>query len=98
MPDAISPIKVHNRLVDSKRSIVVDVVAPRSLSRHEMEIHMAQALEKLKADEWPKAGDVLTVMAMNEDDTEVEWMEYVSRWMQSQAQGNGEWLRVKSEG
>jgi len=97
MQNAISPIKVYNRLVDSKSSIVVEVVAPRSLGKHEMEILMAQALEKLKVEEWPKAGEVLTVMAMDEDDTENEWMEYVSRWMRSQAQGNAEWVRVKGE-
>ena len=97
MQKETSPIKVHNRLVDSKSSIVVDVVAPRTLTRHEMEMHVAEALGKLKTEDWPKAGEVLTVMAMNEDDMEMEWMEYVSRWMRSQAQGNGEWLRVKSE-
>jgi len=81
MQSARAPIEVRNRLVDAKSSAVVDIVAPRILTKPEMEMYVAQALQKLRADEWPKAGDVLKVRAMNEDDAEIELTEYESRWL-----------------
>jgi len=67
--------------VDSTSTFVVDIVAPRSLTRPEMEIFAAQALQKLKNEDWPKAGGVLTLMAMEEDGFEEEFQEYASRWL-----------------
>jgi hypothetical protein len=46
-----------------------------------MEIHVARALQKLKTEDWPKSGEVLTVVAMNEDDPQTEVTEYESRWL-----------------
>jgi hypothetical protein len=46
-----------------------------------MEIYVALALQKLQAEDWPKAGEMLTVRAMNEDDAEIELTEYQSRWL-----------------
>jgi len=78
--NARSPIEVHNRLVDSKSSVVVDIVAPRSLTKQEMETYVARALQKLRNEDWPKAGGTLTLMAMDEDGFEAEFLEYASRW------------------
>jgi hypothetical protein len=72
---------VHNRHLDKATSVIVDIVAPRRLSNEEMEVHVARALQKLKNDAWPKPGEVLTVLAMNVDESPRELAEHESRWL-----------------
>ena len=76
-----SQTMVHNWLEDSKNAVIADIMAPRILTQEEMEIRVAQALQKLEKKDWPKAGEVMTVAAMNADDAEIEVTEYESRWL-----------------
>jgi len=72
---------VHNWLEDSKNAVVADVVAPRILTNQEMEILVARALQTLEKKDWPKADEVLTVVATDADDMQADVAEHESRWL-----------------
>jgi len=70
---------VHNRLIDQKTSVIVDILASRRLTKEEMEMQAARALQKLTSEQWPKTGQVLTVVVTEEG--EEVMAEYESRWL-----------------
>lgn len=70
---------VHNRLIDQKTSVIVDILATRRLTKEEMEVQAARALQKLTCAQWPKAGEVLSVVIA--DEGEEVLAEYESRWL-----------------
>ena len=70
---------VHNRLIDQKTSVIVDILANRRMTKEEMEVQAARALQRLTSEQWPKPGQVLTVMITEEG--EELMAEYESRWL-----------------
>jgi hypothetical protein len=70
---------VHNRLIDQKTSVIVDILANRRLTKEEMEVQAARALQKLTSEQWPKPGEVLSVVIA--DEGEEVLAEYESRWL-----------------
>jgi hypothetical protein len=81
MQQSSTPPVVHNRLIDPKTSVIVDIVAHRRMGKEEMEIMAARALQKLTTEEWPKPGQILTVVTAPEEDMEVGAADYESRWL-----------------
>ena len=70
---------IHNRLIDQKTSVIVDILANRRMTKEEMEVQAARALQRLTSEQWPKPGQVLTVMITEEG--EELMAEYESRWL-----------------
>ena len=70
---------VHNRLIDQKTSVIVDILANRRLTKEEMEVQAARGLQRLTSEQWPKPGQVLTLMVA--EDGEELMAEYESRWL-----------------
>jgi len=70
---------VHNRLIDQKTSVIVDILTNRRLTKEEMEVQAARALQKLTSAQWPKAGEVLSVVITEEGEEVLA--EYESRWL-----------------
>jgi hypothetical protein len=76
------PTVVHNQMVDPNSFVVVDILAPWHLTKEEMEVLLARALQKLKSDDRPKAGDMLTVVATSEHNGQTNVVPYERRWPQ----------------